>query len=61
MRATIYQRIKDGLFPRPVKVGLRVSGWPAREVAAVNEAVIAGWSDDKIHTLVAQRTAGEGP
>ena len=27
-RSAIYQRIKDGLLPRSVKMGLRVSGWP---------------------------------
>ena len=56
-RATIYQRIQDGLLPRPVKMGVRVSGWPAREITAVNEAVIAGWSDDQIRQLVADLVA----
>jgi prophage regulatory protein len=26
-RSTIYQRIKDGTFPVPVKLGLRAVGW----------------------------------
>ncbi len=56
-RATIYQRMTDGLLPRPVKVGVRVSGWPAREITAVNEALIRGASDDQIRTLVSDLVA----
>ena len=62
-RSGFYQRIQDRLFPRPLKRGA-TSIWPAREVAAMNEAEISGWSDDEIKQLVrdvvAQRTAGEG-
>ena len=50
-RAAIYVRIAAGLLPQPVKIG-RVSGWPAREITAVNEAIIAGKSDDEIRQLV---------
>ena len=61
-RAAIYARIAAGLLPRPVKIGVRVSGWPAREITAVNEALIQGRSDDEIRhlvaNLVAKRTAG---
>ena len=53
---------KQGLWPKPVSLGPRAVGWPAREVAALNEARIAGWSDAKIRALVLelvdQRTAG---
>jgi prophage regulatory protein len=60
-RATTYQRKKDGLFPPPVKIG-RMSAWVAGEMAAVNEALIAGKSDDEIRQLVAdlvnRRSAG---
>ena len=61
-RATTYQRIQDGTYPPPVKIG-RLSCWPAREIAAVNEALIAGWSDAEIRQLVkdlvSRRTAGD--
>ena len=61
-RSTIYLRITEGLWPKPVSLGPRAVGWPAREVAAINEARIAGWPDAKIRALVlelaAQRTAG---
>ena len=63
-RAAIYMRIAAGLLPRPVKNGARVSGWPAREITAVHEALIQGRSDDEIRQLVKdlvdQRTAGAG-
>ena len=40
-RSWLYQRVKDGKFPAPLKVGA-ISKWPAREVAAMNEAEISG-------------------
>ena len=61
-RACVYMRIAAGLLPGPVKIGVRVSGWPAQEITAVNEFVIAGRSDAEIRqlvsNLVAQRTEG---
>lgn len=51
-RSTIYHRISQGLFPKPVQLGPRSVGWPANEVAAVNAARIAGKSPDEIRTLV---------
>jgi prophage regulatory protein len=40
-RATIYKRIAEGQFPKPVKLGTKSVGWPEDEIAAVNEARIA--------------------
>ena len=61
-RSTIYLRISQGLFTKPVSLGARAVGWPAREVAAINVARIAGKSDDEIRRLVqglqAARTEG---
>lgn len=53
-RSTIYLRISEGLWPKPVSLGPRAVGWPAGEVSAVNAARIAGKSDTEIRTLVAQ-------
>ena len=50
-RATTYQRIQDGLFPAPVKIG-RMSAWPAGELASVNEALVQGKSDAEVRQLV---------
>lgn len=51
-RSTIYLRIQQGLWPKPVRLGPRSVGWPASEVAAINTARIAGMTDDEIRALV---------
>jgi prophage regulatory protein len=51
-RSTIYLRIQQGLWPKPVKLGPRSIGWPSSEVAAINSARIAGMPDDEIRALV---------
>ena len=50
-RSTIYLRIQQGLWPKPVRLGPRSVGWPASEVAAINTARIAGMTDDEIRNL----------
>lgn len=52
-RSTIYLRIQQGLWPKPVKLGPRSVGWPASEVTALNAARIAGMIDAEIRALVA--------
>ena len=52
-RSTLYLRIAQGLWPKPVSLGARAVGWPAGEVSALNAARIAGKSDDDIRALVA--------
>jgi len=61
-RSTLYLRIANGVFPRPVSLGGRAVGWPAHEVGALNAARIAGKPDTEIRDLVtkleaARRTA----
>lgn len=51
-RSTIYLRIQQGLWPKPVKLGPRSVGWPASEVSALNAARIAGMVDTEIRALV---------
>ena len=51
-RSTIYLRIAQRLWTRPVSLGARSVGWPAAEVAALNAARIAGKSDNEIRALV---------
>ena len=63
-RSTIYLRIQQGLWTKPVKLGARSVGWPASEVAAINNARIAGMLDDEIRALVvkleiARKSAGK--
>lgn len=51
-RSTIYLRIQQGLWTKPVKLGPRSVAWPASEVAALNAARIAGVADAEIRALV---------
>lgn len=51
-RSTIYLRIAQGLFPKPISLGARAVGWPAVDVAALNAARIAGKTDEQIRALV---------
>ena len=56
-RSTIYLRIAQGEFPKPVNLGGRAVGWPASEVAALNAARIAGKSNTEIRNLVVKLEA----
>lgn len=51
-RSSIYLRISEGLFPRPLLLGRRMVGWPEAEIAAINAARIRGESDNEIRALV---------
>ncbi len=53
-RSTLYLRISEGLWTRPVSIGPRAVAWPASEVAALNAARVAGKTDDEIRELVTQ-------
>lgn len=56
-RSTIYLRIAQGVYTKPVSLGGRAVGWPASEVAALNAARIAGKPDAEIRALVEQLEA----
>ncbi len=56
-RSSIYLRISQGLWPKPVSLGARAVGWPADEVAALNAARIAGKGDDEIRGIVVKLEA----
>ena len=56
-RSAHYLDIQQGLFTRPVAIGLRAVGWPASEVSALNAARIAGKTDAEIRALVAKLEA----
>ncbi|MCK5681611.1 AlpA family phage regulatory protein [bacterium] len=56
-RSTIYLRMTQGLWTKPVSLGPRAVGWPSDEVEAINAARIAGKSDEEIRTLVTKLEA----
>jgi prophage regulatory protein len=51
-RSSHYNDVRDGLFVRPVRIGLRSKRYPSDEVEAVTAAYIAGKSEDEIRELV---------
>jgi prophage regulatory protein len=56
-RSTIYLRISQGLFTKPISLGGRAVGWPASEVGALIAARIAGRTDAVVRDLVARLEA----
>ena len=56
-RSTIYLRVSQGLWTKPVSLGPRAVGWPSDEVDAINGARIAGKSEEEIRFLVARLEA----
>ena len=59
--ASIYGAVHAGLFTMPVAIGQRSVGWPSEEIAAINQARIAGRSDADIRALVDQLHAARCP
>lgn len=55
-RSQTYKFIENKLLTPPVKVGKR-SLWPASEVLALQQARIAGRSEDEIKVIVKQLVA----
>lgn len=51
-RSTIYLRISQGLWTKPVSLGPRAVGWPANEIESLNAARISGQTDAEIRALV---------
>ena len=57
-RSTVYLRIKQGLLTKPISIGPRCVGWPQTEIEAINNARIAGQTDDQVRELVKVLEAG---
>jgi predicted DNA-binding transcriptional regulator AlpA len=49
---TLYRRIADRLWTKPVKVSANIVGWPEYEVNALVTALIAGMKNKQIKELV---------
>jgi prophage regulatory protein len=50
--ATLYRLISQRLLTKPVRITARAVGWPASEIAAIDQARIAGKTDEQIRALV---------
>jgi len=53
----LYQDMADGLFPRPIRIGLRAVAWLDHEIDAVIAARVAGKSQEQIKELVRRLVA----
>ena len=51
-RSSVYVHISQGIFPRPLALGVRMVGWPSREIEALIEARIAGEDATAIRELI---------
>ena len=56
-RSTLYRDIKKGVLTKPVSIGGDRVAWPANEIQAINQARIAGKSDNEIMALVIELEA----
>lgn len=56
-RSQFYNKIKEGLMPPPVKIGVKSSAWAEHEIEAVNRARLAGQTDEQIRALVSRLVA----
>ena len=53
-RVTLYKHIENGTFPRPIKLGERLSRWLVNDVQQVFDARCAGADADTVKQIVAQ-------
>ena len=56
-RSTIYLRITQGLWTKPISLGARAVGWPAEEVTTLNAARVSGLTEDEIRCVVTKLIA----
>ncbi len=52
-----YERVEQGLLPRPFRLGAHASGLLSTEIEAVIRAWAAGLAQDDLKSLVAELTA----
>ena len=51
-RSLLYAGIKDGRFPKPLKIGLRRVGWPKHEIDALLEFFLLGKDQKELKNFV---------
>lgn len=56
-RPQLYIDIKNGTMTPPVRLGAKLSAWPAYEVDALIRAEIAGSTQDELRAIVQQLVA----
>ena len=53
-RMSIYRAVREGMFTKPVRIGMNAVGWPDYEVASWVAARVAGKTSDEVRALVTQ-------
>lgn len=56
-RTALFDDVKAGLLPPPIKIGARAVAWVERECSAVLESRIAGANDEQVRQLVRKLVA----
>lgn len=51
-KSTLYNRLKEGVFPPPISLGARAVGWVESECEKVIQAMVAGYSEQQLKGLV---------
>lgn len=55
-RSSLYKKIENGLFPKPINLGPRAVAWISNENEQVLAAIIAGKTQEEIRELVKRLT-----
>ena len=53
-RSMLYYLVSQGLYPKPIKIGVRAVAWISAEVEAIGQARIAGKSIEEMKNLISQ-------
>ncbi|WP_065978093.1 helix-turn-helix transcriptional regulator [Pseudoalteromonas lipolytica] len=56
-KSTLYNRLKEGVFPPPISLGARAVGWVESECEKVIQAMVAGYSEQQLKDLVQEIVA----
>lgn len=56
-RSTIWECVRNGTLPKPIRRGEKWSRWPSAEIDTVEAAITSGASDDELRSLAAELVA----
>jgi prophage regulatory protein len=56
-KSTIWERVKSGHLPPPVRISARSVAWPSSEIIKIIDAQIAGCNGDALRAYVSEIVA----